>query len=76
MKTVNNVMSMRALKGGAAVPAKGRLALAPGGGHVMLMGLKSGLKAGGTVPLTLKFERAGEVKLAVPVAAQPPAAGR
>jgi copper(I)-binding protein len=76
MKTVNNVMSMRALKNGAVAPAKGRLTLAPGGSHVMLMGLKSALKAGGTVPLTLKFERAGEVKLTVPVAAQPPAAGR
>jgi copper(I)-binding protein len=76
MKTVNNVMRMRALKDGAPVPPKGRLALAPGGNHIMLMGLKSGLKSGGAVPLTLKFERAGEVKIVAPVAARAPALGQ
>jgi copper(I)-binding protein len=43
--------------------------LKPGGLHVMLIGLKAPLKAGETFPLTLRFERAGEVKLDVPVRA-------
>jgi copper(I)-binding protein len=41
--------------------------LKPGGLHVMLIGLKAPLKAGEKFPLTLKFERAGEVKLDVEV---------
>jgi copper(I)-binding protein len=49
--------------------------LKPGGLHVMLIGLKAPLKAGEKFPLTLKFERAGEVKVDVEVrgtaAAQP-----
>lgn len=43
--------------------------LEPGGFHVMLMGLKENLDAGGAVPLTLTFEQAGEVTLDVPVKA-------
>jgi len=70
----NMVMTMRPLKDGAAVPAKGRLALAPGGAHVMLMRLKAPLKAGDTLPLTLRFQRAGEIKVVLPVKAEAPAA--
>lgn len=44
------------------VPAKGRLELKPGGGHLMLVGLKQPLKPGDTVVLTLRFERAGDVR--------------
>jgi copper(I)-binding protein len=42
--------------------------LAPGGRHVMLIGLAAPLEEGMTVPLTLTFERAGEVTLDVAVA--------
>ncbi|MFY9315407.1 MAG: copper chaperone PCu(A)C [Burkholderiales bacterium] len=45
-----------------AVPANGRLELTPGGAHLMLIGLKLPLKQGDIVPLTLRFERAGDVK--------------
>ena len=38
-----------------------RLVLEPGGTHIMLMGLVSPLVAGQRVPLTLRFEVAGEV---------------
>jgi len=41
--------------------------LKPGGLHIMLIGLKAPLKAGDSFPLTLKFEKAGEVKLDVKV---------
>lgn len=39
-----------------SLPAKGRLELAPGGKHLMLMGLKRPLKEGEKIPLTLIFE--------------------
>jgi copper(I)-binding protein len=41
--------------------------LEPGGPHVMLRGLTQKLEAGATMPLTLVFERAGEVTLEVSV---------
>lgn len=43
------------------VPAGGRVVLAPGGTHLMLMGLKRPLEVGGTLPLTLIFEKAGRL---------------
>ncbi len=49
------------------VPAGGRVELAPGGYHVMLMGVARPLKVGERIELTLKFERAGTVRLRVPV---------
>lgn len=41
--------------------------LAPGGLHIMLMGLSEPLVEGATIPLTLTFERAGEITLEAPV---------
>ena len=54
----------------AAVPvaAGGRVAFAPGGLHLMLLGLTSPLLAGGRVPVTLSFERAGARALVLNVA--------
>jgi periplasmic copper chaperone A len=45
------------------VPASGVTELKPGGFHVMFIGLKEPLKEGARFPVTLKFERAGEVKV-------------
>lgn len=56
---------------GIEVPAGGTVTLAPGGLHVMMMGLTRPLAVGERVPLTLTFERAG----AVQVEAQVQAAG-
>ncbi|MDW8311479.1 MAG: copper chaperone PCu(A)C, partial [Burkholderiales bacterium] len=47
------------------IPAGGKLELKPGGLHIMLIGLKQPLKEGERFPLTLKFEKAGEVKVQV-----------
>ncbi len=44
-----------------AVPAGGSIALAPGGFHVMLMGLGRELTVGGTIELRLLFRTAGAV---------------
>ena len=41
--------------------------LEPGGLHIMLIGLKQKLAAGDRVPLTLVFERAGEITIEAPV---------
>lgn len=41
--------------------------LEPGGMHIMLMGLTGRLVEGGSFPLTLTFETAGEVMVEVPV---------
>lgn len=53
---------------GIKVPAGGEAALEPGGDHLMLFGLKPGLKPGDTFPLTLIFEKAGRVTVEMRVA--------
>lgn len=42
---------------GVDVPAGGTVSFAPGGNHVMLFGLSTGLKAGGRVPLSVRFAK-------------------
>ncbi len=63
----NGVMKMIHLEEGFELPAGESVMLARGGKHVMLMGLTQPLEDGATVPLTLTFEKAGEVKVEVPV---------
>ena len=63
-----DVMKMREVKG-FEVPARQRLTLRPGGLHLMIIGLKQPLTMGGRVPLTLRFERAGEIKIELEVQA-------
>ena len=58
----NGVMKMREVAGGYDIPARGSFELKPGGAHLMFMNLKAPLKEGDKVPVTLKFEKAGEVK--------------
>jgi len=66
MSMQGTVMRMREIEA-IDVPAQGTVILAPGGLHLMLVGLASPLKTGETLPLTLKFEKAGEKTIAVPV---------
>jgi copper(I)-binding protein len=61
-----DVMKMREVKS-FEVPAGGSFELKPGGGHLMLMDLKRPLKKGEQVPLTLRLEKAGEVKVELSV---------
>ena len=67
------VMTMRPL-GPVGVKAGETLALAPGGKHLMFVGLKAPFVAGAKVPVTLTFEIAGvrtvdlEVRNAAPQA--------
>ena len=49
------------------VPAGQNVQLAPGGYHGMLMGLTTALKEGDSFPVTLTFQNAGDVTVAVEV---------
>jgi copper(I)-binding protein len=69
MKVVNGVMQMRQVADGLPIPASGSVALKPGSYHVMLIGLKKPLTPGETFPLTLTFEKAGNISVTVPVQA-------
>ena len=51
------------------VPAGAAAKLKPGGDHVMFMGLTAPLKKGDTLSLTLVFEHAGEIEVAVRIGA-------
>ena len=57
-----DISRMREVKG-YEIPANGSLELKPGGGHLMFVDLKAPFKQGGKVPATLRFQRAGEVKV-------------
>ena len=61
-----NVMKMRQVKD-IPVPAGGTVELKPGGYHLMFMNLKGPFVAGQTVPVKLKFAKAGEMELKLPV---------
>jgi copper(I)-binding protein len=63
MDVINGVMKMRQIDGGIAIPAGKTIQLAPGGLHVMLVGLKAPLNADDSYQVTLVFETAGKVKL-------------
>ena len=62
MSMDGDVMKMREGKAIDVAPGQ-TVELKPGALHLMLVGLKAPLKAGDKVPMTLKFEKAGEVKV-------------
>ena len=66
MAMEGNVMKMRQVKD-IAVPAGGSVELKPGGLHLMFMNIKAPLTAGESVPVKLKFAKAGEVEVKMPV---------
>lgn len=65
--------SMKQL-GRVALPAGGEVAFAPGGYHLMLIGLTKGVKAGDAVPATLTFASGAKVKVSFVAGMGPPAA--
>lgn len=74
MTMKGDVMEMRQVPA-IELPAGRAVKLEPGGLHVMFMGLKQPLAAGSKLPVTLQFEKAGEVKVEFEVAARAPAGG-
>ncbi|WP_225188857.1 copper chaperone PCu(A)C [Bradyrhizobium sp. IC3195] len=74
----NGVMKMRALDKGLAIEPGKTVKLAPGGNHLMLQELKGPFKQGDKVPVTLQFEKAGKITVALDVqgvGAQAPGGG-
>ena len=67
MSMKDGVMTMRQLDKGLAIEPGKTVKLAPGGYHLMLMELKSPLKQGDKLPITLEFEKVGKVKLSLDV---------
>jgi hypothetical protein len=61
-----NVMRMRPVDA-IPVPAGETVMLKPGGLHVMFIGLNKKLVEGESFPLTLVFEKAGEIEVTVPI---------
>ncbi len=64
--TENGIMRMRPAEPLAIAPGE-TAELKPGAEHLMLTGLKEPLKAGESFPLTLTFEKAGAITVAVKV---------
>ncbi len=75
MRLEGDVLRMRAIEG-LDLPAGRAVGLRPGGYHLMLMDLKTGLARNTSVPLTLVFTDSrgvqSKVELSVPVASSAP----
>ena len=57
-----DISRMREVKG-YEIPANGSFELKPGGAHLMFVDIKAPFKQGARVPATLRFQRAGELKV-------------
>ena len=64
-KDDNGVMKMVRIDEGIKIGPMEDYSLAPGGEHIMFMGLKEPFETGKIIPLTLLFEKAGEVGIEV-----------
>jgi hypothetical protein len=70
MKMEGSTMRMREVAG-IDIPAGQTVKLEPGGLHVMFIGLKAPLANGSSFPLTLRFEKAGDVTVQMQVKPRP-----
>jgi copper(I)-binding protein len=57
-----DIARMREVKG-YDIPAGGSFELKPGGAHLMFVDIRRAFKEGERIPATLKFEKAGEVRV-------------
>lgn len=71
-KMAGGVASMQRLDR-VPLPPESRVTFAPGGHHLMLMGLKTPLRAGESVPVILVFASGARVEAAFVVGLAPPA---
>ena len=65
--TESGVVRMEAQSEGLVIEPSSSVILAPGGTHVMLMGIAEPLAVGDQISVTLSFEQMGEIILTVPV---------
>jgi len=56
-----DVFRMREVKA-YDIPARGSFELKPGGAHLMFVSIGAPFKEGEKIPVTLRFQRAGELK--------------
>ena len=70
MTMENNVMQMRALPDGLALPKGKAIELKPGGYHLMVMDLKRPMLQGAWLPLTLTVETKDKKRSTVVVSAE------
>lgn len=71
---LGDVMKMQKIDS-VAIPASAEVRFEPGGNHVMLFNLTRPLVAGEHFPLTLEFEKAGQVQLSVTIKTEAPQTG-
>ena len=62
-------MTMRPVEGGLPIEAGHTVKFAPGGLHLMIIGFTAPLMQGDKLPITLKFEKAGEIAVSFDVRA-------
>ena len=67
LKSDNGIMKMMRIDKGIEIGAMKEHALVRGGEHIMFMGLKEPFENGKIIPVTLLFEKAGEVNIEVVV---------
>lgn len=70
----NGVMTMRRQDDGVTIPAGGSVAFAPGGYHLMLLGMKQPLAQGQKAPVTLVFDNGRRAAVELTVQSAPPQA--
>ena len=70
--TAGGVMKMERQDAGVAIPAGKQVAFAPGGYHVMFLGLTKATKLGDKIPATLVFKSGAKLKVEFQVAAAAP----
>jgi len=63
----NGVMRMGPIEGGVPLAKGASHSFVRGGDHLMFTGLEAPLEQGQLVPVTLVFEKAGEIEITVPV---------
>ena len=68
MQMSNGVMTMTEVENGIMVSAGKMVSLAPGGLHLMFMGLTQQLKIGDEHTITLTFDKCGDLDVSLPVA--------
>jgi hypothetical protein len=61
MTMLDGVMMMRPVEGGLVIPSGASVTFAPGGNHLMFIGISAPFNEGGHVPAALMFEKAGKI---------------
>jgi periplasmic copper chaperone A len=70
IKTPEGMMSMQQVEQ-FEIPAKGTLELAPNGAHLMMFGVKSGLKAGDETKFTIKIKDGADLMVSAKMVENP-----